>query len=187
MTYLTPITTDTSLLHQPPLPRIIAFNTFVSSTDATPDNTAITVGGVPSSRALVRFSLPARIRDSSTIIRATLELTPLAPLTGLPGDTVALDVRSVLADLGAKSPRLSSPATRILTSLLTLGTPDVVRLDVTSLVDLWQAPSHLPPALFLALQPEGSSFTQAVFGSTRQGTPPRLRITYVLPFPFETP
>jgi hypothetical protein len=108
-------------------------------------------------------------------------------MAGLPGDTVALDVRSVLADLGAKSPRLSNPATRVLTSLLTLGSTDTVRVDVTTLVDLWQDPSRLPPALFLALQPEGSSFSQAVFGSTRQGVSPRLRLTYVLPFPFETP
>lgn len=187
LTYYTPTTADTSLLHQPPLPRIVAYNGFVSSVSAIPDSTTITVGGVPSSRALLRFSIPARIRDSSTIIRATLELTPLAPMTGLPGDTVALDVRSVLADLGAKSPRLSNPATRVLTSLLTVGSTDTVRVDVTTLVDLWQNPSRLPPALFLALQPEGSSFSQAVFGSTRQGVSPRLRLTYVLPFPFETP
>ena len=187
LTYYTPATTDTSLLHQPPLPRIVAYNGFVSSASSIPDSTTITVGGVPSSRALLRFSIPARIRDSSTIIRATLELTPLVPMTGLPGDTVALDVRSVLADLGAKSPRLSSPATRILTSLLTVGSTDTVRVDVTTLVDLWQAPARLPSALFLALQPEGSSFSQAVFGSTRQGMSPRLRLTYVLPFPFETP
>ena len=186
-TYLQPLTTDTSLLHQPPLPRIVAYNGFVSSVSAAPDTTTITVGGVPSSRALLRFDIPARIRDSSTIIRATLELTPLTALTGLTGDSVALDVRSILSDLGAKSPRLSSPTTRILTSLLTVGSTDTVRVDVTSLVDLWQLPSRLPPALFLALQPEGSSFSQAVFGSTRRGLPPRLRLTYVLPFPFETP
>ena len=187
LTYYTPATTDTSLLHQPPLPRIVAYNGFVSSASSIPDSTTITLGGVPSSRALLRFDIPARIRDSSTIIRATLELTPLVPMTGLPGDTVALDVRSVLADLGAKSPRLSSPATRILTSVLTLGSTDTVRIDVTSLADLWQNPTRLPPVLFLALQPEGSSFSQAVFGSTRQGVSPRLRLTYVLPYPFETP
>jgi hypothetical protein len=187
VTYLQPITTDTSLLHQPPLPRIVTYNGFVSSVTPVADPATITIGGVPSSRALLRFDIPSRIRDSSTIIRATLELTPLAPVPGLAGDTVALDVRAVLADLGAKSPRLSSPTTRILTSLLTVGSADTVRLDVTSLAGLWQSPSRLPPSLFLALQPEGSSFSRAVFGSTRQGVAPRLRLTYVLPFPFETP
>ena len=187
VTYLQPITTDTALLHQPPMPRLVAYNGFVSSVTPAPDPTVLTVGGAPSSRALVRFDVPARIRDSSTIIRATLELTPLAPIPGLPGDSVGLDVRAVLADLGAKSPRLSNPATRVLISLLTAGSTDTVRVDVTPLVDLWQSPSRLPPSLFLALQPEGSSFSRAVFGSTRQGPVPRLRLTYVLPFPFETP
>ncbi len=187
ITYLQPVTTDTSLLHQPPLPRIVAYNGFVSSVIPAPDPAVLTVGGVPSSRSLLRFAVPSRIRDSSTIIRATLELTPTEPISGLPGDSVGLDVRAVLADLGAKSPRLASPTTRILISLLTPGSADTVRMDVTSLVDLWQAPSRLPPSLFLALQPEGSSFSRAVFGSTRQGVAPRLRLTYVLPFPFETP
>ncbi len=187
VTYLTLVTSDTALLHQPPLPRIVAYNGFVSSVTTVPDSTTITVGGIPSSRALIRFAVPAHIRDSSTIIRATLELTPLAAPTGLPGDSVALDVRTVLADLGAKSPRLSDPATRVLITLLTLGSTDTVRADVTSLATLWQPPNRLPPSLFLALQPEGSSFTQAVYGSTRQGVAPRLRLTYVLPFPFETP
>ena len=187
LTYLQPITTDTSLLHQPPLPRIVAYNGFVASVTPAPDPAPVTVGGVPSSRALIRFDVPARIRDSSTIIRATLELTPLTPITGLPGDSVAVDVRAVLADLGAKSPRLSNPTTRILTALLTAGSSDTVRVDVTSLVGLWQLPTRLPPSLFLALQPEGSSFSRAVFGSTRLGPAARLRLTYVLPFPFETP
>jgi hypothetical protein len=37
--------------------------------------------------------------------------------------------------------------------------------------------------------PEAASFTRPVFGSTRSGTVagPRLRITYLKPFPFENP
>jgi hypothetical protein len=43
--------------------------------------------------------------------------------------------------------------------------------------------------MFLSLLPEGASFTRPVFGSTRSGTVggPRLRITYLKPFPFENP
>ena len=66
-----------------------------------------------------------------------------------------------------------------------------MRLDVTSIVRLWQASEERPEAIFLSLLPqlEGASFTRPVFGSTRSGTvgPPRLRITYLKPFPFETP
>jgi hypothetical protein len=43
--------------------------------------------------------------------------------------------------------------------------------------------------VFLSLLPEAASFTRPVFGSTRSGTvgAPRLRITYLKPFPFENP
>ena len=44
--------------------------------------------------------------------------------------------------------------------------------------------------LALLLLPEASSFTRARFGSTSPlspAGPPRLRITYLLPFPFENP
>ncbi len=186
VTYLTANVADTALQHRA-LPRIVAFSSFVSSQTETTDSTTITVGGIPSARALLRFALPARIRDSTTIIRATLELTPLAPVTGLPNDSLALDVRALLSDLGAKSPRLASNSSQILLAYLTVGFADTLRVDVTSLVKLWQPPSRLPMSLFLALQPEGSSFSRAVFGSTRRGVAPRLLVTYVGAYPFETP
>ncbi len=186
ITYITTPVVDTALQHQV-LPRIVAFSSFVSPTPQLADAATLTSGGAPSARALVRFTLPPFIRDSSTIIRATLELTPLQPVNGLPGDTVAIDLRALLSDLGAKSPRLASSTSQILLHYLTVGESDTLRIDVTSLVTLWQPPNKLPAALFLALQPEGSSFTQAVFGSTRMGAAPRLRLTYVLPYPFETP
>ena len=40
-----------------------------------PDPTFLTVGGVPGRRVLIRFNIPARILDSSNVLRATLELT----------------------------------------------------------------------------------------------------------------
>jgi hypothetical protein len=64
-----------------------------------------------------------------------------------------------------------------------------VRLDMTAIVRRWQTASERPEAVFLSLFPEGASFTRPVFGSTRSGTvgAPRLRITYLRPFPFENP
>ncbi len=186
-TYFVSAVPDTALQRQPPLPRLIGYNGYVSSTTVTVDTTTITAGGVPSARALIRFDLPPRLRDSTSFVRATLELTPLQPLTGLAGDSVALDVRALLADLGAKSPRLASSPRQILFAPLIAGSSAVVQLDVTSLVDLWQPPNKLPASLFIALTPEASSFTRAVFGSTRKGVPPKLRLTYAIPFPFETP
>lgn len=186
VTYLTAAVGDT--IQTEALPRLIGFNGFVAQSAQTIDSSStITVGGAPSARALLRFTLPNRIRDSTTIIRATLELTPLVPINGLPNDSLALDVRALLSDLGAKSPRLASNPAQILLAYLTVGSADTVRVDVTSLVTLWQPPNRLPQSLFVALQPEGSSFSVPVFGSSRMGVAPRLHITYVLPYPFETP
>jgi hypothetical protein len=186
ITYLTTAVGDT--VQTEALPRLVGYNGFVAQSPQVIDSAStITVGGSPSARALVRFSLPPRIRDSTTIIRATLELTPLAPINGLPNDSVAVEVRALLSDLGAKSPRLASNTGQILLGYLTVGSSDTVRVDVTPLITLWQPPNRLPQSLFLALQPEGSSFSVPVFGSTRLGVAPRLHITYVLPYPFETP
>jgi hypothetical protein len=133
--------------------------------------------------------LPPQLRDSATIVRATLELIPAHPLLGLPGDRATIDARAVLADLGAKSP-VTTDARFIVTDTLPQGSSDTLRLEVTRLVRLWQSATDRPPAIFLILHPEAATFTRPTFGSTHAGSPvgpPRLLITYQLPFPFEIP
>jgi hypothetical protein len=164
------------------------FNTFVSAVPQVVDSTLLTVGGAPSARALLRFDLPSRIRDSATIVRATLELTPVAPITGLPTDPARLLSRAVLADVGAKSP-VSSVAGRVPEDTLEAGT-SAVALEAVRLVELWLGATTGPTAVVLSLTPEAASFTRPVFHSTRAADPavrPRLRISYLLRFPFETP
>jgi hypothetical protein len=165
-----------------------AFNTYVLAAPQTPDPDLLTVGGEPSSRALLRFDLPEPIEDSATIVRATLELLPVAPVLGLPTDPPVLEARGLFADLGAKSPVVTTDARFIVFDTIPVGTADTVRLDVTSIVQLWQAVDERPEAMFLSLLPEAASFSRPVFGSTRAGPgAPRLRITYLKPFPFENP
>ena len=58
-------------------------------------------------------------------------------------------------------------------------------------IQSWQA-TRLPhpPVLFVNVSPEGASFTEPRFYSTRSpiaARHPRLRITYQLPFAFERP
>lgn len=188
--YLTVDVPDTtqSVKHQF-LSRATTFNTFVTQNRPAPDPTLLTVGGDSSSRSIVRFSLPPQLRDSATIVRATLELIPAHPLLGLPGDRATIDARAVLADLGAKSP-VTTDARFIVTDTLPLGSSDTLRLEVTRLVRLWQSATDRPPAIFLILHPEAATFTRPTFGSTHAGSPvgpPRLLITYQLPFPFEIP
>jgi hypothetical protein len=57
-------------------------------------------------------------------------------------------------------------------------------------VKLWQVSTDRPPAIFLKLKPEAATFTRPAFGSTNPASPvgpPRILITYQLPFPFEIP
>ncbi|HEU4828585.1 MAG TPA: hypothetical protein VFT04_05270 [Gemmatimonadales bacterium] len=170
-----------------PLPRIVQFQTSLDATPSpAPSPDLLTVGGAPSSRAILRFALPPRVRDSAEIIRATLQLVPVAPFSGMTGDSAALDTRGVFSDLGAKSPRISSSEALIVRERLIAGSSDTLFVEVTPVVRLWAADPAPPAALFLALEPEASSFTLAQFGSSR--TPnarPTLRITYALPYPFE--
>jgi hypothetical protein len=188
ISYVTLDVPDTGSVKHQSVTRAPAFNAFVTQSPLVPDNAFLTVGGEPSARALLRFDLPEDIEDSATIVRATLELVPRSAMLGLPSDPALLQAKALLADLGAKSP-VTTDVGFISSDTLAVGSADTVRLDVTSIVRLWQAASERPEAVFLSLLPEGASFTRPVFGSTRSGTvgAPRLRITYLKPFPFESP
>jgi hypothetical protein len=180
---------DTGSARRQSVTRAPDFNAFVTASPLVPDDAFLTIGGEPSSRALLRFDLPAEVEASATIVRATLELVPQSPLLGLPSDPPLLQAKALLADLGAKSPVATSESGFVSSDTLSVGSADTVRLDMTPIVRLWQTTDARPEAVFLSLLPEGASFTRPVFGSTRSGTvgPPRLRITYLRPFPFENP
>ncbi len=188
ISYVTVDVPDTGSTRRQSMTSPTDFNVFVTQSPLVPDDAFLTVGGEPSSRALLRFDLPEDIEDSATIVRATLELVPRSPMLGLPTDPPLLQAMALFADLGAKSP-VTADIRFITADTLAVGSADTVRLDVTSIVRLWQSSSERPEAVFLSLLPEAASFTRPVFGSTRSGTvgPPRLRITYLEPFPFENP
>jgi hypothetical protein len=170
--------------------RLMTFPTkFTITTIANPpvpDPDQLMVGGIPSARALLRFKLPQVIQDSATnILRATLELVPIGPIYGLPGDTARLQLLRVLADVGQKSP------TEVLTSGL-FALPDVysdtVRFEIPGLVTSWQRSSVAPQAVMIRLTPEAASFSLPIFASTRSPSgQPKLRITYAKSFDFGQP
>ena len=178
--------TDTTKAKQS-FTRFPQFTSFVSQNPPPFSVDLLSVGGAPSARSLLRFDLPLSIRDSVTILRATLELTPDAPILGLPNDPALLQAFGVIGDLGSKSPIISSGST-IGVLKIESGTTDTVEVDITRLVRLWQTDDGLPQLVFLALAPEAASFTQATFKSTRPGAgAPRLRVTFYRTFPFEVP
>lgn len=167
--------------------RFPQFTSFVSLAPLPSNQDLLPVGGAPSARALIRFALPAAIRDSVTILRATLEMTPDVQILGLPNDPATLQAFGAVGDLGAKSPIISS-GTSIGTTTIQSGTSGTVSVDITRLVRLWQGTTGIPQLVFLAITPEAASFTRPIFRSTRSASgAPQVRITYYQQFPFERP
>jgi hypothetical protein len=189
--YVTVDVPDTGSLRNQTLTRTTDFNTFVTQNPVVPDDTLLTVGGEPSSRALIRFSLSDAFLDSTTIVRATLELTPVRPIIGLPNDSSTIQTLAVVGDLGAKSPLTTDP-TFIREDTLPTVQSDTVKIEMTRIVQLWQSSRLRPQSIFLRMKPEGATFARAVFFSTRSAAggvlvAPRLRITFQRAFPFENP
>lgn len=142
----------------------------------------LAVGGIPVARSFIRFALPPYLRDSATIIRATLHLDTDVPVIGIPADTAKLVATTLSADFGAKSP----PFPGFGASAALLPGTTSADLEVASLVQLWQGKNGLPSIVRLALGQEGGTFVFPLFRSTRSTLGgPTLRITYRPPFAFE--
>jgi hypothetical protein len=190
LTYATVDVPDTGAARLRTFPLTATFNTSLPAVPEVVDTTLLTVGGNPSARSLIRFDLPSRIRDSATVIRATLELTPVAPLTGLATDPVRLVARGILSDLGAKSPVESRFGVALDT--IPVGSSATEELEMVRLLQqVWIGESR-PAGLMLSLTPEleAASFSRPVFYSSRAADPavrPRLRVSYLRSFPFESP
>ncbi len=172
---------DTALQNQI-FNRLPASNSTIRGAGAPPPANVLAVGGYPVARSFVRFTLPPALRDSVTIIRATLELTADQPMFGIPADTGTIVVRPVLAMLGPKSP----VATDIFNGAFILTGQTAVTVEIASLVRLWQGADALPSVLRIDLGEEGATFLTPFFRSTRSASgAPTLRITYRRSFAFE--
>lgn len=185
-TYATVAQVDTARQAQNIL-RVPTFATFREQNAPLPDPTVLRIGGAPSSRLLLRFSLPPDLKNTYTqILRAQLILTPTEPVEGVSGIPTTITARGVLADVGAKSPLVPflAPVTSVYPDSTASST-----IEVIDIVKTWQAVTNPPAeAFFVSLQPEGSSFTRPVYASSRSPSgAPKLRITYVTPLDFQEP
>jgi hypothetical protein len=157
-----------------------------------PDTPAevLTVGGVPGRRSYLRFELPSGIVDSTSVVRATLELTQYPNrLAFRGGDTGSMYPQAVVAseaitDLQKAATLLAAPTTFRLDSLRTA--PDdtgKVEIEVIGLVQLWRLtdPAAASRAIVLRLPTEGTGQNELYFFSTEAAAAlrPRLRIVYV--------
>jgi hypothetical protein len=136
---------------------------------------------VPAARTVVRIDLPRLIRDSSRVIRATLEFIAAAQLEGTPADSFAVVAHPVIADFGAKSPL---DTVHIDVTWIPIVPLDTVRVDVTNVLALWATDSTKSTTLVLRAAPEGAAFPGLRLHSSvdiAQG--PRLHITYAPRYP----
>ncbi|MDQ8165746.1 MAG: hypothetical protein P3A28_08350 [Gemmatimonadota bacterium] len=151
----------------------------------------ITLGGIPGRRAYLRFDVPRRITDSTTVVRATLRLTQVAYPVGGPSDTVVVHPHIVLAGANVPDNRRASTLIGgagfvISDSLIVTPNGEGQRtVEMYALVRSWAAQatsSAAPPrAIVLAVTDEGLlprivSFRGSTAGS---GLRPSMRITYI--------
>lgn len=176
----------------------VNFDTFVYSVPAIPPDSNLLLGGVPSTRGLLRIDFPKIIRDSSQVIRAQLLLIPTATAQVDLGDSVIIVAKGVAADLGLKSPL--STDTLLAATAPFVGQPaDTLRIELTPIYRFWQFDTTQVTAIYLRLlalkrnmvaagvdttghrsSVEGGTFTTLRFYSSRTAAfRPLIRLTYV--------
>lgn len=151
----------------------------------------MSVGGVPGRRAYLRFNLPRRLTDSTTVIRATLRLTQRPVPVGDRSDTLTVFANVVLASSHVTDNRRAASLLAVTGLLVTDSLQVVPRdsgqrvLEMFDLVRAWGAQGSLadppPRAVVLRTFPEGALPLQAAFWSSTAapGLRPSLRLTYI--------
>jgi hypothetical protein len=173
--------------------RTAQFDSYVFAPAAPALDSTLAVGGIPTARSFLRVALPAAIRDSSQIIRATLLLVPATAAQGTPIDSFFVIAHGVDADFGGKSP-IAVDSARKGSAVVRIGQTDTVRIDLTRLVRIWSFDSTAVTGVMLRVVPvtglvgEGSTLAEIRFQPSGHTTlRPALHVTYVRRFPFGVP
>ncbi len=176
-----------TILHKAVNIQSLSFSNFVFDPPAPPTDSTLAVGGVPSARSILRVAFPRFIRDSSQVIRGTLILIPAAPAQGARSDSFPMEVHTVYADFGVKSPIIVD-ATRTDTTMIRIGATDTLHIEMTNLLQYWAADTTRPTTLILRAQQEAQAFAFIrLYPSLAAAYRPTLRITYLRPYPFGKP
>ena len=150
--------------------------------------TDLVVGGAPAERVFVRFNVPRRLADSTTIVRATLELVQ-RPARGFAAtDTVTVRSQAVTATETITDVRraanLLAASSLVATDSLRLSPSDSGRrvIAVVQLVRAWRAlPEGTQRAMVLRSALEGVEAGEVRFFSSEAPAAlrPRLRLSYI--------
>jgi hypothetical protein len=152
--------------------------------------TALGVGGVPSRRTYLRFNVPSRIIDSTTIVRASLLITQFPNRRVNPRDSLYVYAEAILAspaaitDIGSLLQFLAAPGSFGLDSVSAAPADSGVRsFEIVGLVRTWrgQTSTASPRSVALLSAAEGQLPGEINFFSSEAplAVRPRLRITYV--------
>ena len=163
--------------------RLPAMDTYVPTSTPPSPTGALVIGGIPSARAFLRMSIPSRILDSATVVRATLVLVPQSAAVGAVGDTLQIVATGITADFGAKSPLVAVPVDSLVLRIgrVAVGSADTIRLDVTDLLRGWRADPDRPRTIVIRAVPEGSALGAVALGGSAGGSAPTIHVTYIPP------
>jgi hypothetical protein len=155
----------------------------------------LAVGGWPPRRVYLRFNIPAKIMDSSNVVRATLLLNQISNTTLDPTDSVFMLPQLVLAGKIVTDP---SKAAQIVADIFSdtvkvrPGDSGTTSVEIARAFDVWRAqkPDTLPRAIILRSLSEGNLPLEIRFSSTEDVSAalrPRLRISYTSRVPLGVP
>lgn len=158
-------------------------------------STLFSIGGLPSRRTFLRFDVPARILDSSTVLRATLLLTQYKSTFLSVRDSTLLLPQVVTA--GEEVTDFARAAALLsvfpVDTLRVAATDSTVRqLEVVAALRSWSVannPFRQQRALVIRSANEGTSVAEAQFYSLRAPSAlrPKMRVSYALRTTFGIP
>ena len=157
------------------------------------------VGGMPARRVYLRFRLPSRIVDSSTVVRATLTLSVKSFGGFLPGDSLTIFPQSVIATSLITDPTKAAGflASSTIVGIDTVRTSpdlaDTVNIEFVNAVRRWSGhqTDSVTRAIVLRIANEGADPLVTSFFAAGPAVPPaqrpRIRIAYIRPPGFGLP
>jgi hypothetical protein len=181
------VTPNTQSPRRAPLSEDYVDYLLIAKAPAAPVGPFLPVGGLPGYRTYLRFDIPSRILDSSTVLRATLILTQHPNRTIDP--TKALTLYPQLVTAGkeitdvARSALLIAPAGVGFDSLSILpGDSGLVNIEIVNALRTWAltVAATSQRAIVLRSPDEGIDPRRVIFFSTEAAAAlrPRLRVNY---------
>lgn len=152
-----------------------------------PSGPYLVIGGMPGQRTYLRFDVPARIIDSSNVLRATLLLTQVAAPSPGPNDSLVVYPQLVTAgttitDIARSALLLNVPGAGFDSLRFTPGGEGLRRVEIVNALRSWSLPvaRTAQRAIVLRSAREGFDGRQILFYSSEAGPTlrPRLRVSY---------